>query len=428
MGRQTCEPHVPVNLVTWLSAMSTSLKVAGIVCLSLMGENNAFTISSAPAARFSAAQPAAMSPATRPPRIVSLRMQQQQSEGVKVLDNSSGPEASKLVGNKNPEEKSMKEALDLSEEKQEDTVLETKIDVKAEVLEEMERGTEQVRGAVAATRKKISGASSPLPKANTFAATAIKVGALKENSPLLTSDLVGNKGFDPLNIAKDEGLLRQYREAEIKHGRLAMLASVGWVASELLHPSLSTLLNKPSLLATTAAGVQEKAPALLNGGLEKVPTWFWGVIVVVSAVSDISRMISISEKPLTFTPGALGFDPLNFYTQADAKERKDLQLKELNNGRLAMIGIASFAVKEYLFDAAIVKQSPELFTQGPLSYAFSIPALLLQYTGLFSCQTGLTYCAQGDTDVIKAIMSTSDAGVAEQAEYINSIMGTSLFL
>ena len=42
---------------------------------------------------------------------------------------------------------------------------------------------------------------------------------------LKESDLAGNFGFDPLGFAKNKEQLWEYREAEIKHARLAMLVS-----------------------------------------------------------------------------------------------------------------------------------------------------------------------------------------------------------
>merc|ERR1712127_929958 len=53
------------------------------------------------------------------------------------------------------------------------------------------------------------------------------------------------------------------RESEVKHGRLAMLAAVGWPASEALHPFLSEASGLPNLL--NDAG---EAPSVLTGGLE----------------------------------------------------------------------------------------------------------------------------------------------------------------
>jgi Chlorophyll A-B binding protein len=40
---------------------------------------------------------------------------------------------------------------------------------------------------------------------------------------LMQSTLAGNAGFDPLGLAKSKEDLWMYREAEIKHARLAML-------------------------------------------------------------------------------------------------------------------------------------------------------------------------------------------------------------
>jgi hypothetical protein len=58
------------------------------------------------------------------------------------------------------------------------------------------------------------------------------------NDPLLQEM---DAGFDPLNLATTpspwgdgQDAYFNYREAEVKHGRLAMLASVGWLTSEEL--------------------------------------------------------------------------------------------------------------------------------------------------------------------------------------------------
>ena len=67
-------------------------------------------------------------------------------------------------------------------------------------------------------------------------------------------------GFDPLGIAKSQTELFALREAEIKHARLAMLAAVGWPASELTHYTVAKLLGMDDLLATN-----ERAPSVLNG-------------------------------------------------------------------------------------------------------------------------------------------------------------------
>ena len=47
--------------------------------------------------------------------------------------------------------------------------------------------------------------------------------------------LAGDMGFDPLQIADNSEKLAWYREAEVKHARLAMLAAFGWPVSEVLN-------------------------------------------------------------------------------------------------------------------------------------------------------------------------------------------------
>merc|ERR1711966_448307 len=254
---------------------------------------------------------------------------------------------------------------------------------------------------------------------NQFVTMALKAGALKQSSPLVMSQMAGNKGFDPLGFAKDSGLLLQYREAELKHARLAMLASVGWVMSELLHTPLAELLGKDNLLQEDAGEYLAKAPSVLNGGLQNVPFFFWIATLLLTGAIEGWRMLSINEQgPLKFTPGQLGFDPLGFYAQEGAKGRMDLQTKELNNGRLAMLAIAFFAASEFATNAAVVDQTPGLFTEGPLANAGNLGGLLGEYSGLLSCKSGLVYCTEGQ-DSFTAMMSNE----ASNAEYINEIMG-----
>ena len=57
-------------------------------------------------------------------------------------------------------------------------------------------------------------------------------------------------------------------------------------------------------------------------------------------------------------PGDFGFDPLNFYTNKSEFTKKNLELKELNNGRLAMLAITYFAFSEFITNNPIVTNSP----------------------------------------------------------------------
>ena len=193
---------------------------------------------------------------------------------------------------------------------------------------------------------------------NLFVRNAINWGLLDKDSILADGEasiLVGNKGFDPLNCATDIGTLKKYREAEIKHGRLAMLASVGWPLSEIYHPYLSKLANKMDLLSLNG-----KAPSVLNGGLDKInPVFFMAIIVFTATVESVSLHKEYTNDTI---PGDLGFDPLKLYVDKDPKTKRDLELKELNNGRLAMLAITYYAISEFLNNMPVIKNTPFLFT------------------------------------------------------------------
>ena len=190
---------------------------------------------------------------------------------------------------------------------------------------------------------------------NMFVRAAIKASLLKPDSPLADGEasiLVGNKGFDPLGFATSLKTLKTYREAELKHGRLAMLAALGWPVSELFHPFLAKLAGTSDLLVK-AEGLPEKVPSLLNGGLEFInPLFFLAVIIFSGAVESVA----INKiRAQDYTPGDLGFDPLNIYKSVgSAEKQRELELKELNNGRLAMIAITGYAAQEFVTKVSIV--------------------------------------------------------------------------
>ena len=192
---------------------------------------------------------------------------------------------------------------------------------------------------------------------NLYVRNAINLGLLKPDSILADGEasvLVGNKGFDPFNCATSLETLKGYREAELKHGRLAMLAAAGWPVSELVQPWLSKALGAPDLLA---AG--DEAPSLLNGGLDKInPLFFMGIIIFSATVE--ATALNVARGP-DYVPGDLGFDPLRLYTGKAPNVQRDLELKELNNGRLAMLAITYYAAEEFFTKASVVTDTPFLF-------------------------------------------------------------------
>ena len=61
-----------------------------------------------------------------------------------------------------------------------------------------------------------------------------------------------------------------------------------------------------------------------------------------------------------YTPGDIGFDPLNLKPE-DPAELLIMQNKELQNGRLAMIAITAFAVQEAVSHVGVVDETPFFF-------------------------------------------------------------------
>merc|ERR1712032_160044 len=142
--------------------------------------------------------------------------------------------------------------------------------------------------------------------------------------------------FDPFDFASkaDGPTMRRYREAELTHGRVGMLAVLGFLAGEYVEGS-SFLWN-----------AQVSGPAITH--LEQVPSPFWVLLTIGIGASESERLnigwvdpkdIKYSQPGLLredYTPGDIGFDPFGLKPK-NAEDLKVMQTKELQNGRLAMI-------------------------------------------------------------------------------------------
>ena len=148
--------------------------------------------------------------------------------------------------------------------------------------------------------------------------------------------------FDPAGfMAADdvtEGKARFYREVEIKHARLAMLAAVGFPLAEQFHPLFNSD-DAPSYLAFQQTPLQT----------------FWPAVVMAISVLETFSVFTF-ENPVGGEPwaiskdhaaGDLGFDPLGL-KPTNAAELAELQTKELNNGRLAMFGSIGMLTGSYI--------------------------------------------------------------------------------
>lgn len=174
---------------------------------------------------------------------------------------------------------------------------------------------------------------------------------LTEAVALKAQDMAGVTGpmgfFDPLGFSTDipAGKLRFYREVELKHGRICMLASLGILVAENFHPLFGGKIDAPAYIAFQQTPLQQ----------------FWFAVIIAIAIPEMFSVFTFDQLPGTnprapnsgawwsiraeHEAGNLGFDPLGL-KPTDPKEYREMQNKELNNGRLAMIAAAGMIAQE----------------------------------------------------------------------------------
>merc|ERR1711968_234415 len=147
--------------------------------------------------------------------------------------------------------------------------------------------------------------------------------------------------FDPLGFCSaddvTEGKIKFYREVELKHGRVGMLAALGFLVGENFHPLFGGDIDVPAYLAFQQTPLQT----------------FWPAVVAAIAIPEVFSVFSFNSpfggQPWSirtdYASGDLGFDPLGL-KPTDPAELKEMQTKELNNGRLAMIAAAGMIAQE----------------------------------------------------------------------------------
>lgn len=170
------------------------------------------------------------------------------------------------------------------------------------------------------------------------------------------------KFYDPLGIAdsaywgkSEEATIGWLRQAEIKHGRVAMAAFVGYIVQSNFHwPWAMTLEGTP--FPSTDLSPPEQWDALpfaskiqiilLVGFLE------WYSELTPGEGSDVGQThYTKGGKPGQYPPLKGGiphsvpfnlYDPFNFHSKMSEEDKARGLLKEINNGRLAMLGIFGF--------------------------------------------------------------------------------------
>ena len=173
------------------------------------------------------------------------------------------------------------------------------------------------------------------PKASTARKGATLDDQLKKIpgvSPLKNAP--ADYGFDPLGFAKvsyprfglpADDVLRtnNLRDAELRHGRLAMLAAAAWPIQELVHPSLAKMAGAPELLS------DGRSPSILNGGLVAgpVPAFLLATAAAIGYL-DVQAEAKKAEYPAEDWIPGLGAVSLEMPYISPERHRRGAQMDD----------------------------------------------------------------------------------------------------
>merc|ERR1711988_1306636 len=173
--------------------------------------------------------------------------------------------------------------------------------------------------------------------------------------------------WDPAGFTADGNVkdFQRRRQTELKHGRVSMLATMGYITPEItgklpgyLSPSMGTKFAEvPNGLAA----------------ISKVPNGGWAQIFAYCAFCELS----MDQSP--GTPAAAGDFNWKVLTSSDSAEKQKKLAAEIANGRLAMMAIIGMFFQDGLTgsawgDWALYTGSPlrafesELGVQDPVGY------------------------------------------------------------
>ena len=137
--------------------------------------------------------------------------------------------------------------------------------------------------------------------------------------------------FDPLGISQ-WAPAEWLRKGELSNGRAAMLATVGWA-----WPSLVGHFDSPDVTTT------DPIDAILQADNQ----WWAQWLLLCGTIEAMKYRAELEGKSYT-GDGPAAFDWAKQWDKLDAAGKESMRLKELKNGRLAMLGIAGFVANHLI--------------------------------------------------------------------------------
>mmetsp|Transcript_9712 Transcript_9712/g.33419 ORF Transcript_9712/g.33419 Transcript_9712/m.33419 type:complete len:219 (+) Transcript_9712:106-762(+) len=192
-------------------------------------------------------------------------------------------------------------------------------------------------------------AAALVPSKTASSSTRLAGATLKDpKSSEFAYGLPGNKipgnelssfDFDPLGFAEraSPADMVKYREAELKHGRMCMLASIGMVVPAIVRVPGEQFQG-------TYTGWEAHDRLVASGSLGQI-LLFVGLAETLGGIPAVVATMKGERAPGDFEFGAT-FKP------TDEKELKRKQLAELKNGRLAMLAIMGLLAQDVVSQGA----------------------------------------------------------------------------
>lgn len=175
----------------------------------------------------------------------------------------------------------------------------------------------------------------------------------------LDGSYVGDVGFDPFYLSsipknwagfiqppsweETEGIDTLYwmREAELKHSRVAMLAWFGWLATD---GAFGITLRFPGEIYQNIPNSYNAHNILVEQGSMA----FLLLVVAVLEFCSSAALVQVSKGELDREAGDFNLDPLGFLKGKSTEDVNRMKLREINNGRLAMLAFSAVATQTAL--------------------------------------------------------------------------------
>ncbi|PRW57230.1 light-harvesting of photosystem I [Chlorella sorokiniana] len=149
-------------------------------------------------------------------------------------------------------------------------------------------------------------------------------------TPAYLENLPASYGFDPLGLAAEPASLARFRESEVFHGRWAMLGAAGVLGVEVL--GYGNWYDAPLPLVQGGQATYFGASVPFDLGTLAA--------IEFAAMAGAESFRGAAEPEKRVYPGG-AFDPMGM----SKGNLEELKVKEIKNGRLAMLACLGFAAQ-----------------------------------------------------------------------------------